>query len=183
MLIDHVRARRRLTWAMTGFTGYLALAALAVTSGVAPVRAAALDRTVCDLLRSEHQSLMVTGVKTDMARGASAAKDQLDAARIERIARFLKLEEDLRFRCAALRPKKDVESEADDAGTAAAAAPSAPPTKPAKPTAAAKPASTAATAPQTASKPPPAKRPKAIPPPAPAPAAPVQTPEPSDKDD
>src|SRR5262245_28498552 len=88
----------RLSATMT--TGRLVffLAAAAVVA-VAQARAAPLDADTCAKLRGEHSQLELAGVEKDMEKGPEWAKANLAADKLDRIRRFIDLEEQLLFRC------------------------------------------------------------------------------------
>jgi hypothetical protein len=88
----------------------------AVLAIASPAMAERLDKPACDALRSEEDGLVQAGIKTDMEKGAEWAKANLSAERLNQIARFIELGEQIAFRCREIKAP--------------------PPTKTAKPTAA-----------------------------------------------
>lgn len=64
--------------------------------------AAPLTPAECKTLKSEHESLLAAGAKTDMAKGPDWAKKNLTADRLDKIARLITVEEKLSFRCGQL---------------------------------------------------------------------------------
>jgi len=65
----------------------------------AQARAAPLDADTCAKLRSEHSQLELAGVEKDLEKGPEWAKANLAADKLDRIRRFIELEEQLLFRC------------------------------------------------------------------------------------
>jgi hypothetical protein len=82
----------------------LAIWLSALAAAAVPAAAAKLDGEACRRIRAEHEGLVATGVRGDMGRGPDWAKANLPPERLERIKRWLTLEEDLRFKCNEVRP-------------------------------------------------------------------------------
>jgi hypothetical protein len=142
----------------------LALMALLCVPG--PALAAKLDAEACRKVKGEHEALMAAGVRGDMGRGPEWAKANLPPERLERIKRWLTLEEDLRFKCNEARPtslKPGSEDPEDGEAAKPAAAPAPVPAarkKAAQPAPAAPPAPAAAPAASGAAQPAPEAQPK-----------------------
>lgn len=78
-------------------------AALAAYVGGAGLAAAAqLDKEACNALRSEEAVLVTSGIKSDMDKGPEWGKTNLTPERLQQVARFIELEEQLSFRCRVL---------------------------------------------------------------------------------
>ncbi len=75
----------------------IALIALFLAS--APANAEMKDRKICKVLAAEHAELLSTGLKDDMSNGPYWALENLSSGRIEKIARFLELDEIIMFQC------------------------------------------------------------------------------------
>lgn len=58
-----------------------------------------LEPEECKTLKSEYESLVDAGAKSDMAKGVDWAKANLEQDRLDRIARLITVEEKLSFRC------------------------------------------------------------------------------------
>ena len=78
----------------------LFVAALVASVAVlAQARAAPLDTETCAKLQSEHTDLERAGVERDMEKGPDWAKANLGVEKLQRVQRFIELEELLMFRC------------------------------------------------------------------------------------
>lgn len=75
----------------------MALACLVIAAK--PVHATPLDKAACEALKLEHQTLLETGIKDDIAHGADWANTNLDQSRVQQIARLFEVEEQIAFRC------------------------------------------------------------------------------------
>lgn len=53
----------------------------------------------CKTLKSEYDTLVEAGAKSDMAKGADWARTHLKQPQLDRIARLISVEEKLSFRC------------------------------------------------------------------------------------
>lgn len=80
----------------------LSAALAAYVGGVGMAAAVQLDKEACDALRSEEAGLVTAGIKTDMDKGPEWAKTNLTPERLQQVARFIELEEQLSFRCRVL---------------------------------------------------------------------------------
>ena len=84
-----------------------AILASSLAGGVAA--AAQLDKAACEVLKTEQATLVTAGTKTDMDKGPEWAKANLAPDRLQQVARYIELEEQLSFRCRVLAapvPKK-----------------------------------------------------------------------------
>lgn len=79
-----------------------ALLCVALSLAAPRAMAAPLEPEACATLRTEHQSLVAGGAKSDMARGADWAKANLAPDRLAKIERLITVEEQLSFRCGEL---------------------------------------------------------------------------------
>lgn len=136
--------------------------------------AAPLAKDACDALKTEQDALVTSGIKDDLAKGADWARGNLKPQRLQEIARFIELEEQLNFRCGLATARLKVEEPPADPAAATKSEAPAPEAKPKpkprpKPKAAAQPAADpgqpaaapAAGVPGTASAPPaPASKPQ-----------------------
>jgi hypothetical protein len=89
---------------------FLALAATA--AALTQARAASLDAETCARLQTEQGQLEDAGVEKDMAKGPEWAKANLGLEKLQRVQRFIEIEEQLLFRCrskaiVSLTPEKD----------------------------------------------------------------------------
>ncbi len=76
------------------------LAALVASLGaLTHARAAPLDAEACTKLQTEHGELERAGVEKDMEKGPDWAKANLGLEKLQRVQRFIELEELLLFRC------------------------------------------------------------------------------------
>lgn len=64
--------------------------------------AAPLEPQACAALKSEHESLLAGGAKSDMDRGPEWAKANLSPERLAKIERLIAVQEQLSFRCGEL---------------------------------------------------------------------------------
>jgi hypothetical protein len=78
---------------------HLLAAALLAAS---PAAAAPLEPQACTSLKSEYQTLVSAGAKSDMNKGPQWAKANLQAERLAAIERLMTVEEQLSFRCGEL---------------------------------------------------------------------------------
>lgn len=92
-------------------------AGLALAAALAGGSAGAvpLDSETCEALKAEHSLLAGAGVKADMQHGPEWAKSNLPAERLQRILRFIEVEQQLLFRCpsAAERAEEERRKELD----------------------------------------------------------------------
>ena len=79
--------------------GRILLLLAALAAALAQARAAPLDAESCAKLMNEHGQLEQAGVEADMAKGPEWAKANLLPEKLERIRRFIEIEEQLLFRC------------------------------------------------------------------------------------
>jgi hypothetical protein len=129
-----------------GYLPLIALVALAVA--LTQARAAPLDADTCAKLQTEQAQLESAGVEKDMTKGPVWAKANLGLERMQRVQRFIEIEEQLLFRCRSkaivhLAPEteaatgnradqdKDDENDDDKASTAKAKPAAQPAAKPA----------------------------------------------------
>jgi hypothetical protein len=77
----------------------LIVATLVALAALTEVRAAPLDAETCARLKVEQGQLEVAGVEKDMAKGAEWAKANLGLEKLQRVQRFIEIEEQLLFRC------------------------------------------------------------------------------------
>ncbi len=78
----------------------LVVAALvASVAALTQARAAPLDAETCAKLQTEHTDLERAGVEKDMVKGPDWAKGNLGLEKLQRVQRFIELEELLMFRC------------------------------------------------------------------------------------
>jgi hypothetical protein len=77
----------------------LVAALVASVAALTQARAAPLDAETCAKLQTEHTDLERAGVEKDMEKGADWAKANLGLERMQRVQRFIELEELLMFRC------------------------------------------------------------------------------------
>lgn len=107
---------------------YLPIVA-AVLLAASPVAAAPLDPQACTTLKSEYQSLVAAGAKSDKEKGAQWAKSNLQPDRLGAIERLITVEEQLSFRCGEVltarpalkeqpKPPQVLNADATSAGTA-----------------------------------------------------------------
>jgi hypothetical protein len=83
-------------------SGRLPLLAAALVASVAALtqaRAAPLDAEACAKLQTEHTDLERGGIEKDMEKGPEWAKANLGLDKMQRVQRFIELEELLMFRC------------------------------------------------------------------------------------
>jgi hypothetical protein len=72
---------------------------VASVAALTQARAAPLDAETCAKLETEHNDLEGAGVVKDMEKGPDWAKANLGLEKLQRIQRFIELEELLMFRC------------------------------------------------------------------------------------
>lgn len=97
----------------------LLVAALVAAMALTQARAAPLDAETCTKLETEHNGLESAGVVKDMEKGADWAKANLGMERLQRVQRFIELEELLMFRCRSraivhLNPEREWSTDQDD---------------------------------------------------------------------
>jgi hypothetical protein len=80
-------------------SGRLVFLLAAAVLALAQARAAPLDADACAKLRGEHSQLELAGVEKELEKGPEWAKANLAADKLDRIRRFIDLEEQLLFRC------------------------------------------------------------------------------------
>jgi hypothetical protein len=80
-------------------------ATAALLLGAAGARAGMLEPEACDKLKAEHETLTQQGLKEQLAKGPEWAKAQLPADKIERLRRYLAIDEDIKFRCPVAKPR------------------------------------------------------------------------------
>ena len=98
--------------------------ALALAVGAWPAAAEQLGKEACEGVKTEQAALVTAGIKTDMDKGAEWAKANLPPERMQQVARYIELEEQLTFRCKVLTlppRKKDVAATTDPKQPKAAA--------------------------------------------------------------
>jgi hypothetical protein len=78
---------------------FLLAALAACVTALAQARAAPLDAEACTKLQTEHGELENAGVEKDMEKGPDWAKANLGLEKLQRVQRFIELEELLLFRC------------------------------------------------------------------------------------
>lgn len=91
--------RRKLETSRMLYRGVVVLAGTAVLLAPLELRAEPLPKEACDVLASEHDTLVAAGVKGWMAQGTQDARNRLGADKVGQIARFLEVDEQLLFRC------------------------------------------------------------------------------------
>jgi hypothetical protein len=79
--------------------GRILLLLAALTAVLVQARAAPLDAESCAKFMNEHGLLEQAGVEADMAKGPEWAKANLLPEKLDRIRRFIEIEEQLLFRC------------------------------------------------------------------------------------
>jgi hypothetical protein len=85
---------------LSGRLPLLVVAALvASAAALTEARAAPLDAEACTKLQAEHGELERTGVEKDMENGPDWAKANLGVEKMQRVQRYIELEELLLFRC------------------------------------------------------------------------------------
>lgn len=77
----------------------LVAALVAFVAALTQARAAPLDAETCAKLQTEHTDLERAGVEKDMEKGPDWAKANLGLEKLQRVQRFIELEELLMFRC------------------------------------------------------------------------------------
>ena len=70
-----------------------------LAAALVQARAAPLDAESCAKLMNEHGQLEQAGVEADMAKGPEWGKANLLPEKLDRIRRFIEIEEQLLFRC------------------------------------------------------------------------------------
>jgi hypothetical protein len=81
------------------------VAALLLVGSMVGLRADPLPPTDCDTMRAEHREMLDGDMATDIERGPVWAKDNLAPERLEKMAKLMRLEEQLAFRCAPAQAK------------------------------------------------------------------------------
>jgi hypothetical protein len=79
--------------------GRILLLLAAIAAVLVQARAAPLDAESCAKLMNEHGQLEQAGVEADMAKGPEWGKANLLPEKLDRIRRFIEIEEQLLFRC------------------------------------------------------------------------------------
>lgn len=103
---------------------FLCAVAVLWTAGAGGASAARLDKEACDALRTEEAGLEAAGIKGDMQQGPEWAKTNLAPERLQQVARWIEIEEQLSFRCRVLAgPARKKGSPAKGAAGTASAAP------------------------------------------------------------
>ena len=82
-------------------TGWLkpGAAILVAVAGAVSARAEPLGKEACETLVAEQQGLITAGAKADFARGAEWGKANLSGDRLNKVGRYIEVEEQLSFRC------------------------------------------------------------------------------------
>ncbi len=96
------------------------LTAIVIVTAWQSAQALPLDPAACETVRVEKSELDAAGVGVDVQRGPDWGKSNLDEAGFKKVARWIELEEQLKFRCPQPKPVPD------PAGSTAAKAPGAP---------------------------------------------------------
>jgi hypothetical protein len=78
---------------------FLVAGLAACVAALTQARAAPLDAETCAKLQTEHGELENAGVERDMEKGPDWAKANLGLEKLQRVQRFIELEEVLVFRC------------------------------------------------------------------------------------
>ena len=101
----------------------IAMALATFSSLTIPATAFPMATEACEQAKSEQLALETTGVADDMAQGPDWARTNLSVDRLQRVARWIELQEQILFRCprpappqiseAATAPLADVKSEKD----------------------------------------------------------------------
>ena len=97
----------------------IAQTGIAVLSAPLQGHAEPLPREACDLLGSELDKLVSSGVKGWMAQGANDARSRLGPDQLSQIARFLEIDEQLLFRCGLYKVRFVLPPDAEEAATEA----------------------------------------------------------------
>lgn len=79
--------------------GRILLLLALLAAALVQARAAPLDAESCAKLMNEHGQLEQAGVEADMAKGPEWGKANLLPEKLDRIRRFIEIEEQLLFRC------------------------------------------------------------------------------------
>jgi hypothetical protein len=79
--------------------GRILLLLAVLAAALVQARAAPLDAESCIKLMNEHEQLEQAGVEADMAKGPEWGKANLLPEKLDRIRRFIEIEEQLLFRC------------------------------------------------------------------------------------
>lgn len=95
------------------------LTVIFILAVVQSAEASPLDPAACETVRVEKSELDAAGVGVDVQRGPDWGKSNLDEAGFKKVARWIELEEQLKFRCPQPKPSPA------PAGTTAAKAPGA----------------------------------------------------------
>jgi len=82
-----------------GCLPFLVAVLVASVAVLTQARAAPLDAEACAKLQTEHTDLERAGVEKDMEKGPDWAKANLGLEKLQRVQRFIELEELLMFRC------------------------------------------------------------------------------------
>jgi hypothetical protein len=83
----------------SGCLPLLVSALVASVAALTQVRAAPLDAEACGKLQAEHGDLERAGVEKDMEKGPDWAKANLGVEKLQRVQRYIEVEELLLFRC------------------------------------------------------------------------------------
>jgi hypothetical protein len=103
----------------------LAIAAVLVVSAATAARTVAepLSKEQCEALKAEQAELTAAGAREQLARGADWGKVNLSMEQLQRVERFIAVEEQLSFRCGLARLRASLpvteeggEQELDDKG-------------------------------------------------------------------
>jgi hypothetical protein len=103
----------------SGRLPFLAAALVASVAAVTQARAAPLDAETCVKLQTEHTDLERGGIEKDMEKGPEWAKANLGVEKMQRVQRFIELEELLMFRCRSraivhLNPEREWSTDQDN---------------------------------------------------------------------
>ena len=72
---------------------------------------AALDVASCDALEREHKLLQAEGLEIDRSKGPEWAQANLSAKRVNKIMRFIRVEELIKFQCIDVFARADIAEE------------------------------------------------------------------------
>lgn len=99
---------------MTRAARMLCLALTVLLSGAVGgrVEASPMAPEDCERARTEQAGLASAGASGDMAKGAEWARANLPPERLQRVARWIELEEQIQFRCPRPKPPKGSETAA-----------------------------------------------------------------------
>jgi hypothetical protein len=101
----------------------ITVSAVVLSTGSSCARAAMQDAETCRRFKAEQDGFNASGLREIMAKGPEWAKTNLTKERLEQVRRFLKVEEDLRFRCPLGKARPELEAAESEAGATTALQP------------------------------------------------------------